>query len=202
VSIKPSHGHQLMVTSHHVDSEAYKRYGLIGSEDVTHRDIDGFHFNNTTSYIWWNTAHWQGELATDKVLMSCPPGRLLDLLISNFQGHHPEILRLLRHTDPSTVAALRVRSSDPVAPWSTRNVTLLGDAIHAMTYFCALGGNSAMVDAGELTRELVAVEAGDKSLLDGLNDYEASMRTHGFEAVRNSLLSMQAALGPPPVETA
>jgi 2-polyprenyl-6-methoxyphenol hydroxylase-like FAD-dependent oxidoreductase len=202
VSIKPSNGHQLMITSHHVDPEAYQRYGLIGSDDPTHRGIEGFHFNNTTSYIWWNTAHWQGELATDEVLLSCPPSRLLDLLMARLHGHHPEILKLIRHTDPSTVAALRVRSSDPCAPWPTRNVTLLGDSIHAMTYFCALGGNSAMVDAGELTRELVAVQAGDKSLLQAIHDYEVSMRAHGFEAVRNSLMSMNAALGPRPVETA
>jgi hypothetical protein len=50
--------------------------------------------------------------------------------------------------------------------------------------------------------EMVAVKAGETSLLEGLRDYETSMRAHGFEAVRNSLISMQALLGPRPVETA
>lgn len=202
VSIKPANGHSLMITSHHVDSNSYGRYGPIGTDDVTHASIEGFHFNNTTSYIWWNTAHWRGELTSDEELMSASPGRLLDLLTSLLRGYHPEILKLLRQTDPSTVAALRVRSSEPAAPWPTRNITLLGDAIHAMTYFCALGGNSAMFDAGRLTRELVAVQNAEKSLSEGLHDYETAMLAHGFEAVRNSLTSMYAALGPRPVEVA
>jgi 2-polyprenyl-6-methoxyphenol hydroxylase-like FAD-dependent oxidoreductase len=202
VSIKPSSGHHLMITSHHVEPEAYKKYGLIGSDDVTHDGIEGFHFNNTTSYLWWNTAHWQDELTSDEALLSAGPDRLLGLLTSMLHGYHPEILKVLRLTDPSTVAALKVRSSEPAAPWPTRNITLLGDAIHAMTYFCALGGNSAMFDAGRLTRELVAAEAGEKSLMEGLHDYETAMRAHGFDAVRNSLTSMQAALGPRPVLSA
>jgi 2-polyprenyl-6-methoxyphenol hydroxylase-like FAD-dependent oxidoreductase len=202
VSIKPANGHSLMITSHHVDSNSYRQYGPIGTNDITHANIEGFHFNNTTSYIWWNTAHWQGELTSDSELMSASPGRLLDLLTSMLRGYHPEILKLLRQTNPSTVAALQVRSSDPAPPWPTQNITLLGDAIHAMTYFCALGGNSAMFDAGRLTRELVAVQTGEKPLLDGLHDYETAMQAHGFEAVRNSLTSMYAALGPRPVETA
>jgi 2-polyprenyl-6-methoxyphenol hydroxylase-like FAD-dependent oxidoreductase len=202
VSIKPANGHSLMITSHQVNPGSYARYGLIGTDDVTHKSIDGFHFNNTTSYIWWNTAHWQGELASDEELMSSPPNRLLDLLTSRLHGHHPDILRLIHQTDPSTVAALRVRSSEPAAPWATRNITLLGDAIHAMTYFCALGGNSAMFDSGQLTRAIVAVDRGETSLVEGLRRYETAMQAHGFEAVRNSLTSMYAALGPRPVETA
>jgi 2-polyprenyl-6-methoxyphenol hydroxylase-like FAD-dependent oxidoreductase len=86
----------------------------------------------------------------------------------------------------------------PPAPWPTQNVTLLGDAIHTMTYFCALGGNSAMVDAGLLAARLVAIDAGEKPLLEGLHEYEDAMRAHGFDAVRNSLDSMMKSLGPKP----
>jgi 2-polyprenyl-6-methoxyphenol hydroxylase-like FAD-dependent oxidoreductase len=99
-------------------------------------------------------------------------------------------VNLIRYTDPSTVAYLKVRSSEPGAVWETGPVTLLGDAIHAMTYFRALGGNSAIYDAGLLAAELVATRQG-KPLLAALRDYEDAMRAHGYEAVRTSLSALQ-----------
>lgn len=189
--IRPTEGHGLMVTSHRVNVDAYRKYGLIGLDDDTHKDISGFHFNNTTSYVWWNTAYEKGELADDAALARLSGSKLLDLLISKIAHWHPEILNLIRYTDPSTVALLHVHSSEPVDPWPTKRVTLLGDAIHAMTYFRALGGNTAIYDAGLLVPELVAAKRGDKPLLQALSHYEAKMLEHGAKAVRSSLTAMQ-----------
>lgn len=189
-NIRPREGHSLMVTSHRVDPQAYARYGLIGQDDATHRDIAGFHFNNTTSYVWWNTAYELDELGPDSALDSQSGAELLQTLLSRI-GHWDErILKLIRHTDPSTVALLKVRSSTPGAVWDTGPVTLLGDAIHAMTYFRALGGNTALYDTGLLVPQLVAARDG-KPLLAALRDYEDAMREHGYEAVRSSLSAMQ-----------
>ncbi|MDR3473595.1 MAG: NAD(P)/FAD-dependent oxidoreductase [Devosia sp.] len=189
--IRPNRGHSLMVTSHRVDPAAYSRYGLIGQDDESHRAIDGFHFNNTTSYVWWNTAYATDELASDDALAAMSGAELLDVLLKQIDHWHPAILDLIRFTDPSTVALLKVRTSVPVDPWPTRQVTLLGDAIHAMTYFRALGGNTAIYDSGILVRELVAARRGDKPLRQALHDYEAAMLEHGTEAVRSSLSAMQ-----------
>lgn len=189
--IRPSDGHSLMVTSHRVDAGAYRQYGLIGQDDETHRGIDGFHFNNTTSYVWWNTAYATDELGSDDALAAMSGSELLEVLLSRIGHWHPAILDLIRFTDPSTVALLKVRTSVPVEPWPTRQVTLLGDAIHAMTYFRALGGNTAIYDSGILVRELSAARRGAKPLLDALRDYEAAMLEHGTEAVRSSLSAMQ-----------
>ncbi|RUW30393.1 MULTISPECIES: NAD(P)/FAD-dependent oxidoreductase [unclassified Mesorhizobium] len=191
VGIRPHAGHSLMVTSHRVDPAAHRKYGLIGLDDPTHKDISGFHFNNTTSYVWWNTAYGQDELATDAELAKLSGEQLLDLLLTRIGRWHPEIVKLIRYTDPSTVALLHVHTSRPVDPWPTRRVTQLGDAIHAMTYFRALGGNTAIFDAGLLVPELVAAKRGDKPLLDALAHYEARMLEHGAEAVRSSLTAMQ-----------
>ena len=189
--IRPSRGHSVMVTSHRIDPDAYRRFGLIGQDDATHAGIDGFHFNNTTSYVWWNTAYATGELASDDALSTMDGGQLLETLLGRIRHWHPAILDLIRFTDPSTVALLKVRTSVPVESWPTRRVTLLGDAIHAMTYFRALGGNTAIYDSGILVRELVAASRGEKSLLTALRDYEAQMLEHGTEAVRSSLTAMQ-----------
>lgn len=190
-NIRPSEGHSLMVTSHRVDPSAFDRHGLFGADDPTHRDIAGFHFNNTTSYVWWNTAYEVGELAPDEVLEKLGGSELLQVLLSRI-GHWDErILRLIRHTDPSTVALLKVRSSQPGAVWETGPVTLLGDSIHAMTYFRALGGNTALYDTGLLVPQIVTARRGKKPIIEALHDYENAMREHGYEAVRSSLTAMQ-----------
>lgn len=194
-NIRPSDGRGLMITSHRVDQSALSRHDFIGAEDPGHADIPGFHFNNSTSYTWWNTAYDTDELGPDTLLETLDGPGLLEVLLDRI-GHWDErILKLIRHSDASTVAFLKVKSSTPGAQWQTGPVTLLGDAIHAMTYFRALGGNTALYDTGLLVRELVAARHRDKPLLAAVNDYENAMREHGYEAVRSSLSAMQRNVG-------
>jgi 2-polyprenyl-6-methoxyphenol hydroxylase-like FAD-dependent oxidoreductase len=190
-NIRPSEGHNLMVTSHRTNPDAYHRFGLIGADDPSHRDIVGFHFNNTSSYVWWNTAYEVGELGADEVLDTLGGAELLQVLLSRISHWDERILKLIRHTDPSTVALLKVRSSQPGEVWETGPVTLLGDAIHAMTYFRALGGNTALYDTGLLVPQLVAARHHGKPINEALRTYEDAMREHGYEAVRSSLVAMQ-----------
>ncbi|ARM16201.1 MULTISPECIES: FAD-dependent oxidoreductase [Rhizobium] len=194
-SIRPRNGRSLMITSHRVDPAAYARHGLFGAEDPTHRDIAGFHFNNTTSYTWWNTAYETDELGPDALLETLDGAALLRTLLARIGDWDERILKLIRHTDPSTVALLKVRTSTPGAVWQSGPVTLLGDAIHAMTYFRALGGNTALYDTGLLVPEIVAARRDRKPLLAAVNDYENAMREHGYEAVRSSLSAMQRNVG-------
>jgi len=196
VRVKPGDGPGLMIASHIVDAQAYRTYGMIGADDESHRDIAGFHFDNSTSYLWWNTAYPKDDLASDEALKALDGEELLRLLVDRIAHWHPDVVKLIRHSEPSTVQLLRVRSSVPVEPWATGPVTLLGDAIHSMTYFRALGGNSAIYDAGLLVRELMEAEHNTKGLLDALSCYEGAMLDHGFEAVRGSLAAMQRSLRP------
>jgi len=193
--IRPREGRTLMITSHRVDPAAYARHGLIGAEDPTHHDIPGFHFNNTTSYAWWNTAYDQGELGPDEELEDLNGEALLKVLLARIPHWDERILRLIRHTDPSTVAFLKVKSSTPGATWPAGSVTLLGDSIHAMTYFRALGGNTALYDTGLLVPELVAARRHGKPQTEAIGDYEDAMREHGYEAVRSSLSAMLRNVG-------
>ncbi|ANL31860.1 FAD-binding monooxygenase protein (plasmid) [Rhizobium phaseoli] len=194
-NIRPRSGRSLMITSHRVDPAAYARHGLIGAEDPTHRDIAGFHFNNTTSYTWWNIAYDTDELGPDALLETLDGAGLLRTLLARIGDWDERILKLIRHTDPSTVALLKVRTSIPGAVWQSGPVTLLGDAIHAMTYFRALGGNTALYDTGLLVPEIVAACRHGKPLLAAVNDYENAMREHGYETVRSSLSAMQRNVG-------
>ncbi|HEY1941340.1 MAG TPA: NAD(P)/FAD-dependent oxidoreductase [Roseiarcus sp.] len=100
---------------------------------------------------------------------------------------HPMLRRMIERTDPSTIGALSVKTSTPVAPWKTCNVTLLGDALHNMPPFRGVGANTALWDAAQLRAALVAVERGERGLVDALAGYERAMIEHGFAAVRASL---------------
>ena len=100
---------------------------------------------------------------------------------------HPMLRRLIERADPSTIGALSVKTSTPVAPWKTGNVTLLGDALHNMPPFRGVGANTALWDAAQLRAALVAVEHGERGLPDALAGYERAMIAHGFAAVRASL---------------
>jgi 2-polyprenyl-6-methoxyphenol hydroxylase-like FAD-dependent oxidoreductase len=84
-----------------------------------------------------------------------------------------------------------VKTSVPIPPWKTKNVTLLGDSLHNMTPFRGIGANMALRDAAALKQALVKVAQGEVNLLEALADYEREMIAAGFAAVRLSLANME-----------
>ncbi len=109
---------------------------------------------------------------------------VVDRLAADFDPH---LRRLVQRSDPSTVHSFSVKTSVPVRPWKTRNVTLLGDALHNMPPYRGVGANAALWDAALLRETIVAVDRGDQPLLPALADYERRMIDHGFRLVRASL---------------
>jgi 2-polyprenyl-6-methoxyphenol hydroxylase-like FAD-dependent oxidoreductase len=106
-------------------------------------------------------------------------------------GWDERLKTLVRLADPATIYAIPMRTARPVAPWPTRRITLLGDAIHSMTPYRGIGANMALKDAVRLRDALVAADRGERALLDAIRDYEAGMLDYGFKAVRNSLRAME-----------
>jgi len=98
-------------------------------------------------------------------------------------------------SDPTTLSLLPIRTSLPVAPWETSRITLLGDAIHAMTPFRGIGANIALKDAVRLRDALVAGASGARPLIDAIRVYETEMLRYGFAAVKNSLAAMEQTVG-------
>ena len=110
------------------------------------------------------------------------------------------VLTLMRDWDPglrwivqnsSPISTFSVKTAIPVPTWETRNVTLLGDALHNMTPFRGMGANAALRDAAALRRVLVSVVRGELPLLESLAAYEREMIEYGFRAVRSSLANMR-----------
>jgi 2-polyprenyl-6-methoxyphenol hydroxylase-like FAD-dependent oxidoreductase len=112
---------------------------------------------------------------------------LQQLALRQMDDWHPSLRRMVMETDPAVISATALQGAEPVTPWETTNVTLLGDAIHTMPPVLGLGGSTALRDAALLCRTLEQVERGDLPLIPAIHAYEAAMLEYGFEAVRASM---------------
>jgi 2-polyprenyl-6-methoxyphenol hydroxylase-like FAD-dependent oxidoreductase len=122
-------------------------------------------------------------------------GRGLQRLVDGMtEGWHPALRRLIVESDPHSLRVTSLKSSVPVAPWATTNVTLLGDAIHSMSPAGGIGGNTALRDASLLAGKLAAVHRGELPLLRAIQAYEAEMLGYGFGAVREALRNTRLAI--------
>jgi 2-polyprenyl-6-methoxyphenol hydroxylase-like FAD-dependent oxidoreductase len=99
---------------------------------------------------------------------------------------HPDLVRLVGLAAVEETSLIEVRTAVPVPAWPASRVTLLGDAIHAMSPARGSGASTALRDAALLAAELVAAASGEKDLVQAVGDYERQMTDYGFAAVRAS----------------
>lgn len=111
---------------------------------------------------------------------------LKEIALRLMKDWHPSLRWMVAETDPVVISSTAIQASEPIEPWETTNVTLLGDAIHAMPPLQGLGGSTALRDAALLCRKLVSVEQTNGPLIPAIRDYEAEMLEYGFEAVEAS----------------
>jgi 2-polyprenyl-6-methoxyphenol hydroxylase-like FAD-dependent oxidoreductase len=116
---------------------------------------------------------------------------LMRLVLECTASWSPDIRTMVANSDPSTVAALPLRTMLPVEPWPASPVTLIGDAIHNMTPMAGVGANTALRDAALLAQRLGA--AGPDGLVAAIAGYEREMLDYGFAAVRTSLRNARQA---------
>lgn len=76
-----------------------------------------------------------------------------------------------------TLFALPLRTSVPIPAWNSTRVTLLGDAIHAMSPASGSGACTTLRDAAALASALTDTIDGD--LHTALRDYEQHMIDYG-----------------------
>jgi len=148
----------------------------------------GLLYDNTRDYIMWAFSAARQNFPSNPLNLE---GEALVKLVKDMTPNwHPNLRQLLAFTDLSTVFPINIRTSVPLEPWPTSNVTLLGDAIHTMTPGRGVGANTALRDAALLCRQLLLAQKGEKPLLVALAEYESRMRHYGFEAVLKSLDQM------------
>ena len=170
--------------------------GGIGRNDPA---AQGALFDNERSYVTWGLSARVERLGLAEPTEALDSATLRDAAARAMAGWAPELRLLPNLADPDTISLLRIRTSTPVAPWPSGRVTLLGDAIHAMTPYRGIGANVALRDAMRLARALAAARRGERELIAAVHDYEAGMLDYGFRAVRNSLTAMHQTLDQGPL---
>ena len=149
----------------------------------------GFLNEHTGDYIGWGLWASRRQFPVDPKTLS--RADLIRLAGDVTRKWHPNFRKLIQMTDPATMLALNVRTSVPVPPWESSNVTLLGDAIHTMTPGRGAGANTAQRDAVLLLKRLTEVHHG-KPLVEAIHEYEAEMLRYSTKAVLESRKQMNA----------
>lgn len=180
-------GYGLFAAVHEYDHAV--RHDGIGADGTG----DG-HLDNTQSYLMWALSGRREKLGVtdDTPLDSKTLGKIALHAMDRWADALSDLVWL---SDPATLSLLPIRTSLPVAPWETSRITLLGDAIHAMTPYRGIGANVALKDAARLRNALVAALSGERALFEAVQAYEAEMLRYGFAAVKNSLRAMEETVG-------
>lgn len=161
-------------------------------------DIAEVAVGNERDYLLWAFSACKATFPGVDDLDQCDGHALQDRTLALMANWSPRLQEIARRSDPAHVTLLRIRTSVPVPPWQTTQVTLLGDAIHSMTPARGVGGNTALRDAALLCERLVAVQRGEQSLLPAIQEYEMAMRDYGFAAVNSSLRAQEQAVADNP----
>ena len=147
----------------------------------------GLRFQETSDYVFWGVLVQKSQLALSDAELSALPGSQLQRLVLSLLADWPRPLHMLiEQCQPDQTFILKMRHAKPIAQWQTTNVTLLGDAIHAMPPRGS-GANTALRDACQLAEHLIAVARLGTSLHEALHDYETEMVRYGFAALQASL---------------
>jgi len=162
------------------------------SSDLAKADAD------EADYIMWAyVARKSIDSSADSSAMARLHGEALRSRVEQSVSHwHAGLRRLIAESDASSVQLFDFRAAARIRPWQSTNVTLVGDAAHAMPPVGGIGGNIALCDAAKLSRALKDVAEGKTPLVAALSSYEADMLKRGFAAVGQSRLYLQLAISP------
>jgi 2-polyprenyl-6-methoxyphenol hydroxylase-like FAD-dependent oxidoreductase len=133
-------------------------------------------------YLMWGLGAQARWFPRD--LRDLAPADLRDSVLRLIRRWHPDLRELVRWSDLASTFALAVRTGIEVPAWPASRVTVLGDAIHAMSPAGGSGGNVALHDAAELCRRLISADPADP--VPAIAAYERDMTRYGFAAMRAS----------------
>ena len=164
-------------------------------------------------YLMWAVAGDGGRFGvSDERLTAMAPADLHALTAKLIKNWHPDLRALHARAAVDETFLVRIRTSPPVPAWPPSRVTVLGDAIHAMSPARGSGANTALQDAALLCRTLTGTagngartdlagsgtaraESGATrngatrnggDLIAAVGEYERQMRDYGYAAVAAS----------------
>jgi 2-polyprenyl-6-methoxyphenol hydroxylase-like FAD-dependent oxidoreductase len=147
----------------------------------------GVRLSPADSYLMWAVTAQRGRfgLPADE-LSKLGPQDLHALSATMIRSWHPDLRALHGLADISETFLVPIRVTEPVPAWPPSRVTVLGDAVHAMSPARGSGANTALQDAGLLCGLLTEAAAEGTSLLAAVGEYERQMREYGYAAVAAS----------------
>jgi salicylate hydroxylase len=187
----------MFVARQEFDKPAPTAFSSIGQNDGASLIHPGMLFDNTQSYLFWAYLARRVNYPVP-VREDSDAETLLSVVAKQTAQWNPLVHRMIEQSDPTTAAVWNIRTSVRMEHWKTRNITLLGDAIHSMTPARGIGANIALKDADLLRGKLLAASAGRLSLLQAIEEYEMEMLEYAFEAVEESLRALQQFTGGSP----
>lgn len=101
-------------------------------------------FDGGEHYVVW--AYVVPKLETPANVSKLSPLELRDLALAGVKDWSPSLATLIRDADTDTIAPISLRSMQHLEPWQSTNITLLGDAIHAMVCTSAVNHSSFSKD--------------------------------------------------------
>jgi len=159
-------------------------------------------------YLMWAVAGDGRRFGVaDERLTAMSPAELHALTARMIRSWHPDLRALHARAAVDETFLVRIRTSPTVPPWPSSRVTVLGDAIHAMSPARGSGANTALQDAALLCRTLTGTAgngartdpagsgtfpAGSGATRNGgdliaaVGEYERQMRDYGYAAVAAS----------------
>ena len=159
-------------------------------------------------YLMWAVAGDGRRFGVaDERLTAMSPAELHALTARMIRSWHPDLRALHARAAVDETFLVRIRTSPAVPPWPPSRVTVLGDAIHAMSPARGSGANTALQDAALLCRTLTGTAgngartdpagsgtfpAGSGATRNGgdliaaVGEYERQMRDYGYAAVAAS----------------
>ncbi|KAL1922153.1 uncharacterized protein VTP21DRAFT_10795 [Calcarisporiella thermophila] len=189
-------GEMLFVASQQFNQAPTQADGEIGGNEREYKDL-GFLFDNTKDYIFWAFTSRRENYSFHKHghdIEGLGHEQLRAEVLEKIRDWNPDLVRLVKESDITTLSPLPIRTSLPVSTWKTSNVTLLGDAIHSMTPFKGIGANMALKDSQLLSHAIIAAHKEEKDLILAVAEYEKEMVGYGFKAVGESLQTMKLLL--------
>ncbi len=148
----------------------------------------------TRDCITWGVRAPQDQFPAD--VLGLRGRELTELVLRRTSGWHRDFRALFSMSELATLLPLEIALAEPLPPWRSSNITLVGDALHPMAPGQRVGANTALRDAMLLSHALAAVRGGRVGLLNAIRAYEAEVTRSGsrLAAAAGSLANWAAPL--------
>jgi 2-polyprenyl-6-methoxyphenol hydroxylase-like FAD-dependent oxidoreductase len=142
--------------------------------------VPGARLSAEHDFVMWSVSGQAAAFPAGDELTGRTGPELLEVARGMTRSWHPQLRGLIEAAEPDETCFVKVAVAQRPPPREPAEVTLVGDAIHAVSPARGSGANLALADAGILCRELVRAAAGELPVRAAIGAYEAEMTDYAF----------------------